>query len=168
MPSTTRNLALALAVAALGLAPASRSPSTVPTTARRRRRQRRSARRPRRPRRPRRDDSGGGDDDRKGERRVAGSCTGGSTAKLKAKHDDGRLETEFEVDQNRNGVTWTVRIRRNGSHAVKTTRHHHGAERLLLGRAQDRRPGGQRPHHRQGDQPVGRGLQGERDGLSGR
>jgi len=66
------------------------------------------------------DDSGGGRDDKKDEKRVAGSCTGGSTAKLKVKHDDGRLETEFEVDQNRNGVQWTVRLRRNGSAVVKT------------------------------------------------
>ena len=34
--------------------------------------------------------------------------------KLKAKHDDGRVETEFEVDQNRNGRRWNVVIRRNG------------------------------------------------------
>ena len=27
---------------------------------------------------------------------------------LKVKHDDGRIEVEFEVDQNRNGVAWHV------------------------------------------------------------
>jgi hypothetical protein len=53
-------------------------------------------------------------------RTVAGTCSNGSTAKLKAKHDDGRLETEFEVDQNRNGVSWRVTIRRNGRTAVST------------------------------------------------
>ena len=53
----------------------------------------------------------GGDDD---ETRAAGSCTGRSTAKLKVKPDDGRLEAEFEVDQNRNGVRWSVRLRRDG------------------------------------------------------
>ena len=53
-------------------------------------------------------------------KRVTGKCTGGSTSKLKAKPDNGRLETEFEVDQNRNGVTWKVTIRRNGNLAVKT------------------------------------------------
>ncbi len=53
----------------------------------------------------------GGDDD---ETRVVGSCTGRSSAKLKVKPDDGRLEAEFEVDQNRNGVTWSVRLRRDG------------------------------------------------------
>ncbi len=66
-------------------------------------------------------DDGGGDDGKREETRVAGNCSGSSTAKLKAKHDDGRLETEFEVDQNRNGVRWAVRIRRNGKRVVKTS-----------------------------------------------
>ena len=43
-----------------------------------------------------------------------GVCAGGATWELKAKHDDGRVETEFEVDQNRNGRRWNVVIRRNG------------------------------------------------------
>src|SRR5438067_2325153 len=47
-------------------------------------------------------------------KRVAGACTAGSSAKLKVKPRNGRLETEFEVDQNRSGVRWTVRIRRDG------------------------------------------------------
>lgn len=51
--------------------------------------------------------------------RVAGSCTDGSTAKLKIKPDDGRLELEFEVDQNRAGVTWQVRVRRDGVLVVR-------------------------------------------------
>jgi hypothetical protein len=59
-------------------------------------------------------------DDRRIEKRVAGRCTGRSTAKLKVKPDDGRLETEFEVDQNRNGVRWTVRLRRDGRLVVST------------------------------------------------
>ena len=59
---------------------------------------------------------GGGDKDK----RVTGKCTGSSTAKLKVKPDDGRLETEFEVDQNRNGVQWKVTLRRNGDVAVST------------------------------------------------
>ncbi|HEX6022060.1 MAG TPA: hypothetical protein VFZ00_08690 [Solirubrobacter sp.] len=68
-------------------------------------------------------DDGPGDDRRRGddETRVSGSCTRGSTAKLKAKHDDGRLEVEFEVDQNRSGVRWKVRVRRNGKLAIKTS-----------------------------------------------
>src|SRR5436190_22738490 len=52
-------------------------------------------------------------------KRVTGKCTGNSTAKLKVKPDSGRLETEFEVDQNRNGVTWKATIRRNGHVAVR-------------------------------------------------
>jgi hypothetical protein len=78
------------------------------------------------------DDKGGAvqaGDDRGGQRsggnrrakRVTGSCTAGSSAKLKVKRDSGRLETEFEVDQNRNGVRWAVRIRRNGKSVVKTS-----------------------------------------------
>ena len=54
--------------------------------------------------------------------RVAGECTGDSTAKLKVKRDRGRLKTEFEVDQNVNGVAWDFELRRNGTLAVHTTR----------------------------------------------
>jgi hypothetical protein len=42
--------------------------------------------------------------------RVTGSCSGHSTSKLKAKHDDGRIEVEFEVDQNRNRQQWRVKL----------------------------------------------------------
>jgi hypothetical protein len=65
------------------------------------------------------DDSRGGGDSN--EKRVAGNCTGNATSKLKVKPDNGKLETEFEVDQNRNGVTWKVRFRLNGERVVKTT-----------------------------------------------
>jgi hypothetical protein len=54
-------------------------------------------------------------------KQVAGNCTKSSSSKLKVKPDNGRLETEFEVDQNKNGVTWKVTIRRNGKVAVKTS-----------------------------------------------
>jgi hypothetical protein len=68
------------------------------------------------------DDNGGlRSDDNRSERRVSGNCTGSATSKLRAKHDDGRIDTEFEVDQNRNGVTWKVRFRLNGERVVKTT-----------------------------------------------
>jgi hypothetical protein len=65
--------------------------------------------------------SGGDRNDGGGDRgtRVAGTCTDGSTAKLKAKPDDGRLEVEFEVDQNRNGVTWAVRVRRDDTLVIR-------------------------------------------------
>ena len=44
----------------------------------------------------------------------SGRCSAGSTWTLKAKFDDGRLETEFEVDQNRVGRRWSVTLVRNG------------------------------------------------------
>lgn len=44
-----------------------------------------------------------------------GKCTGSSTWKLKVKSDDGRLQTEFEVDQNRVGKRWRVTLVRDGS-----------------------------------------------------
>jgi hypothetical protein len=47
--------------------------------------------------------------------KVSGSCSQNSTAKLKLKTDDGRVQVEFEVDQNRNGIPWKVTLRRNGS-----------------------------------------------------
>ena len=43
-----------------------------------------------------------------------GNCSGRSDWKLKVKHDDGRIETEFEVDQNRNGERWQVVLKRDG------------------------------------------------------
>ncbi len=46
--------------------------------------------------------------------RATGTCSSGVTAKLKAKHDDGLLEVEFEVDHNRNGVRWNWTLARDG------------------------------------------------------
>ena len=37
-----------------------------------------------------------------------GSCAGGGSWKLKAKHDDRRIEVEYEVDTNRPGQLWHV------------------------------------------------------------
>jgi hypothetical protein len=53
--------------------------------------------------------------------RVAGVCTQNSSAKLKLSREDGRIEVEFEVDQNRNGVQWKVTLRRNGALVASTT-----------------------------------------------
>jgi uncharacterized membrane protein YgdD (TMEM256/DUF423 family) len=50
-----------------------------------------------------------------GDVRVQGRCTGAATAKLKLSEEDGRIEVEFEVDQNRNGVRWQVVLKRNGT-----------------------------------------------------
>ena len=46
--------------------------------------------------------------------RATGTCTGNSTSKIKAKLDNGRIEVEFEVDQNRNNRLWTVRLYDDG------------------------------------------------------
>ena len=43
-----------------------------------------------------------------------GSCTGGADWKLKLSPEDGKIEVEFEVDQNQNGKTWNVRLKRDG------------------------------------------------------
>lgn len=51
--------------------------------------------------------------------RNGGSCTDASSSKIKVKEDDGRLEVEFEVDQNRNGETWKVKIKDNGDVAFR-------------------------------------------------
>ena len=53
--------------------------------------------------------------------RVQGTCTGHSTTNIKLKSEDGRIEVEFQVDQNRNGVPWKVTLRRNGSRVASTT-----------------------------------------------
>ena len=44
-----------------------------------------------------------------------GTCTRNSSAKIKLSPENGRIETEFEVDQNRNGVRWRVVLFRNGT-----------------------------------------------------
>jgi hypothetical protein len=51
-----------------------------------------------------------------------GTCSASSHWKLKAKSDDGRIETEFEVDQNRVGKRWHVVLKRNGSVAFNGIR----------------------------------------------
>ena len=38
----------------------------------------------------------------------------GGNVELKAKHDDGLIDTEFEVDQNIVGRRWSVVLRRDG------------------------------------------------------
>jgi hypothetical protein len=45
--------------------------------------------------------------------RSNGSCTIGAAWKLKAKPDDGKVSIEFEVDSNRVGQTWSVRLTDN-------------------------------------------------------
>jgi hypothetical protein len=52
----------------------------------------------------------GGDDVR-----ASGKCSAGSTWKMKAKPDDGRIEVELEVDSNRVGQLWSVALSDNGT-----------------------------------------------------
>jgi hypothetical protein len=59
------------------------------------------------------------------EVRRAGSCTGAAQAKIKLKAENGRIEVEFEVDQNRNGRAWTVTLRRNGVRVFRGVRTTH-------------------------------------------
>lgn len=57
-----------------------------------------------------------------GDIRVRGACTKSSASKLKLSEEDGRIEAEFEVDQNRSGVWWNVVIAHNGKQFVRMTR----------------------------------------------
>ena len=58
--------------------------------------------------------------DRGVERR--GVCGAGATWKLRAKSDNGRIEVDFEVDSNRVGQTWAVRMTDNGVIVFNGTR----------------------------------------------
>lgn len=55
-----------------------------------------------------------------GDVRTRGTCSKASSVKLKLSPEDGGIETELEVDQNRNGVRWTVTLRRNGRLVTST------------------------------------------------
>lgn len=44
-----------------------------------------------------------------------GSCTASTDWKLKLSPENGRIEVEFEIDQNRNGQRWNISLKRNGS-----------------------------------------------------
>jgi hypothetical protein len=52
---------------------------------------------------------------KEGDVLVRGTCTGASSAKLKLSPENGRIEVEFEVDQNRVGQRWRIVLRRNGA-----------------------------------------------------
>ena len=56
------------------------------------------------------DDSGGDRGDRREEVRVTRACAARSRVKLKLDREDRGLETEVEIDENRAGSTWRVRI----------------------------------------------------------
>jgi hypothetical protein len=44
-----------------------------------------------------------------------GSCSGSTDWKLKVKPDDAGIEVEFEVEQNKNGKTWNVQLKQDGT-----------------------------------------------------
>lgn len=56
-----------------------------------------------------------------GDVRVSGTCTSNATTKIKLAPRDGGIETETEVDSNRNGQVWSVRMRQNGVLVLNTT-----------------------------------------------
>ena len=56
-----------------------------------------------------------------GDVRVTGTCNKAATTKIKLGLRDGRIETETEVDSNRNGQVWSVRMRQNGVLVLATT-----------------------------------------------
>jgi hypothetical protein len=56
-----------------------------------------------------------------------GSCSDSSDWKLKVSPEDGRLEVEFDVDQNITGDRWRVRVRHDGDLVFRGTRTTRGA-----------------------------------------
>jgi hypothetical protein len=73
------------------------------------------------------DDHGGGGGNGRVERNSGACDNGKGTWKIKAKADDGQLEVEFEVDSNRSGQTWRVRLFDNGTRVFAGKRTTHGA-----------------------------------------
>ena len=57
-----------------------------------------------------------------GEIQRTGSCSGGADWKLDVKRDDGALEVEWEVDSDKVGQVWRVRIYDNGDRVAATRR----------------------------------------------
>jgi hypothetical protein len=56
-----------------------------------------------------------------------GPCSNSSDWKLKLSPEDGRIEVEFEVDQNVSGDRWRVKIRHDGDRVFRGTRTTGGA-----------------------------------------
>lgn len=50
---------------------------------------------------------------------TTGACTAGSDWKLKLSPEDGKIETEFEVDSNVVGQSWKAKLKQNGVLVVK-------------------------------------------------
>ena len=85
-----------------------------------------------------------------------GACSGVSDRKLKLSEENGRIEVEYEVDQNRVGDTWRVRIRHDddlvfagkrttkapsGSFHVRILQRNRGGDDVFRGRAVNLRTG---------------------------
>ena len=56
-----------------------------------------------------------------------GACSGASDWKLKLSPEDGKIEVEYEVDSNKVGQTWQVRIVKNGNVIFRGARETKGA-----------------------------------------
>jgi hypothetical protein len=54
-----------------------------------------------------------------GDVQRSGSCSGGTSWKLKASPEDGRIEVEGEVDSNKNGQKWRWRLMHNDSRSAR-------------------------------------------------
>lgn len=85
-----------------------------------------------------------------------GACGGASDWKLKLSEENGRIEVEYEVDQNRVGDPWRVRIRHDdalvftgrrttkapsGSFEVRILQRDRAGDDVFRGRAVNRRTG---------------------------
>jgi hypothetical protein len=51
-----------------------------------------------------------------------GACSGSADWKLKLSPENGKIEVEYEVDSNKVGQTWSVRIFKNGNRIFAGTR----------------------------------------------
>jgi hypothetical protein len=54
---------------------------------------------------------------------TTGHCTRASVWKLKLSREDGRIEVEFQVDQNRNDRQWRVTLAQNGTTVWRGSRY---------------------------------------------
>jgi hypothetical protein len=90
-----------------------------------------------------------------------GHCSGATVWKLKLSREDGRLETEFEVDQNLNNRLWNVSIYQNGANVYRGSRYTRApsgsfeVRRLLVNRAGRDRVAARAVNARTGEVCVG-------------
>ena len=77
-----------------------------------------------------------------------------STSKLKLSEEDGRIEVEFEVDQNRNGVRWNVVLFQNGKRIARMARVTQAPSGSFEARMLAADTSGKDTLHGPGDEPV--------------